>query len=152
MDKLFVFVILFASILLNSFGQVSLKYGMNAYGSVDSDDLKSSFEQVSGKDLSSFFFQWIFEDDVPEVNCRIDLTQPSQNFYQYSIEFNQMQNSTRPFFLPIELKFLSLYRDTVLSFRLINKNQIFNISLPFIAERVEFDPNQKLLLIEEVIF
>ena len=40
MDKWLVFLIVSFSILLNAFGQVSLKYGMNAYGSVDFSDLK----------------------------------------------------------------------------------------------------------------
>lgn len=43
MDKLFVLGVVFISILLNAFGQVSLKYGMNLYGSVDFTDLKKVF-------------------------------------------------------------------------------------------------------------
>jgi uncharacterized membrane protein len=43
MDKLFVLAVLSASILLNACGQVSLKYGMNLYGSVDFTDLRKVF-------------------------------------------------------------------------------------------------------------
>ncbi|MBR9678778.1 MAG: multidrug resistance protein [Nanoarchaeota archaeon] len=43
MDKWLIFLIVSFSILLNAFGQVSLKYGMNAFGGVDFTDLRKVF-------------------------------------------------------------------------------------------------------------
>lgn len=43
MDKALVLLIVSFSILLNAFGQVSLKYGMDLYGALDFSDLKRVF-------------------------------------------------------------------------------------------------------------
>ena len=43
MEKVTVILIICVSILLNAVGQVSLKFGMNAYGSVEFSDLKRLF-------------------------------------------------------------------------------------------------------------
>ncbi|MEO6130488.1 MAG: M1 family aminopeptidase [Saprospiraceae bacterium] len=56
------------------FASLRLYLQQNAYKSVEADDLRQAFEEVTGKDLTWFFDQWFFETGHPvlEVNQSYD--------------------------------------------------------------------------------
>ncbi len=123
-----------------------------AYRNISSDELREIFEQESNRDLSYFFTQWTKQPYTPILKCKVELQNTTQSYNQYSIEIKQIQKGTHPYILPIEMKFSSSRRDTVLVFEIHKKKQKFITYLPFQANSIELDPDQKLLIASELEF
>jgi len=123
-----------------------------AYQNISSRELRKIFEEASNRDLSYFFTQWIEQPYVPIIKCKVELQNATWNYNQYLIEMKQIQGGKHPFILPVELKFSSFQKDTVLVFEFHKKKQKFVIYLPFKVNNVELDPNQKLLISSELEF
>lgn len=132
----------------------SVRFCLNqfAYSTIDMKDLQQVFEKISGKDLSRFFREWILSDDVPTLDCRVELQEKSLGTNIYAVKIKQLQDSDFPFLLPLEMKFGSVAKDSIVKFELFKKNQSFEIHLPFLADQFVLDPSQKILMNSEVRF
>lgn len=98
---------------------------INAFNSVEIDDLRLAFEKISGKDLRWFFDQWYLSPGHPEIDYS-EIYDSSKNILR--LEFWQKQDNA--FILPMDIEFI--FEDTTITGSLIldEKNQIFEFSLP----------------------
>lgn len=114
---------------------------VNAFNSVEIDDLRLAFEKTSGKDLRWFFDQWFLSPGHPEIDYSHTYNS-SKNIL--SLEFWQKQEE--PFILPMDIAFI--FKDTTIRSSLIlhEKNQVFEFSLPDKPLAIIPDPSGVLLL------
>ncbi len=120
------------------------------YNSIDENELKSVFEDVSGQSLTHFFSQWIHEKNTPTLAWKVRSKESQSGTHGYIINVRQQQSSKHPYILPVEMKFESDRRDTTIVFEIFEKKQEFATYLPFVADRITVDPHKKLLMFSEM--
>ena len=113
-----------------------------AYGFAKTPDLKAMMEQVSGKNLDTFFMRWFVGEGYPIL--KINWQQQGNNVFVTILQ--TPSNSSVPFFeLAIPIKFRNNFRDTIITFRPAVLEQSFNFTLPFSADTALFDPEITVL-------
>ncbi|SFA87020.1 M1 family metallopeptidase [Algoriphagus aquimarinus] len=73
----------------------------HAFDNVEVNDLRIAFEKVSGEDLNWFFNQWFLDKGHPDINFKVDYSDPSNVL----ITVSQLQDlSTTPLYqFPLEV-------------------------------------------------
>lgn len=102
-------------------------------------DLKVVFEEVSGRELDVFFYQWVYEEGQPEL----DITWTRQNG-MIKIKIDQIQEITFEFWLEIEL----VNEDGSTSLEKISvkdRSTVHEINQTKNVENIALDPNSWLL-------
>ncbi len=95
------------------------------YKNASTEDFKSVCEEISGKNLTQFFEQWVFEGD-DQIDADIEWSIESQKLNTYTIKLNikQYQDRYKVFHFPLEIQF-------------VDKNERFTNALFYINEREE---------------
>ena len=117
-------------------------YSAYAGKNADTDDLRKIFEQVSGKDLKTFFQQWLYMPGVPglEVMWWLDGKTKKMN-----ISVNQLQkNAVFKFPLEIVLQSSSGSSRTE-KLNITKQKETFIFSANEKPQRITLDPNTSLL-------
>jgi aminopeptidase N len=106
-------------------------------------DLKRNLEQVSGKDLSSFFQKWIYGEGYP--NYHGIWTQNANNWVK--LQMNQTTSDTSVSFydMPVQLQFKNSNRDTIITVNNQQNGETFWINPGFAADTMLIDPNYWIL-------
>lgn len=119
------------------------------YGFAITNDIKKSWEDVSGIDLTEFFEDWFYGEGYPiydivwfqeKDDVSVILTQTTSH---HSVSF---------FDIPIPIKFSGSNRDSTLIFDPSSNFESFNFALPFEIESVEFDPDLWVLAKSNIRF
>ncbi len=85
------------------FASLRLYLQQNAYKSVEADNLRQAFEEVTGMDLKWFFDQWYFDKGHPVLNVTTNYDATSK---KVTVDFSQSQNEIGfrdVFRLPVEV-------------------------------------------------
>lgn len=108
-----------------------------------SDDFRRVMERVSGRNLSRFFRQWLREPGVPVLDGAW-----TWNVGTRRLQVNVLQKQARPYDLKLEIAVYFRNGDPprIESVRLDETTERFTIPLPSAPERVELDPNTRLLM------
>ena len=113
-----------------------------AFGNASIDDFKTSIETTSGKNLTSFFNQWIYGEGYPIYSA------------SYFSDFNNLYlrvehavaSSTPTFITPLEISCQSvLGGDTTIRINVSSNNDTYKIPLGRLVNGLEIDPNNWLL-------
>jgi aminopeptidase N len=136
--------------LRNLIGDHDFKKGIQSYynrymnSTATTSDYRFEMEQASGKNLKSFFEQWLYQGGNPELRgtWRYDKKKKS-----VIVNLRQVQNQKYQFKVPLEI---GVYKgDQVLPevkiFRLNQRQEEFTISVDEQPKKVVLDPNTKLL-------
>jgi aminopeptidase N len=75
-------------------------YKEYANSNADTRDLQKVFEQVSGKDLSVFFDQWLYRPGIPNLGITWGYNEKTKKTW---IEVKQLQENDFAFTLPVKL-------------------------------------------------
>ena len=116
-------------------------YSQNLFRTAGFDELQVAFEQVSGKDLSNFFKQWLERVGAPELE--LGELQVNSLDSGYRIEGQIIQSQSGPVFaldVPVHVYMqekTEVKRETIL---MHNKAQTFSIDLPRKPVRIDIDP------------
>jgi aminopeptidase N len=106
------------------------------------DDLRKSFEKVSGKDLKHFFLQWLYSVGHPILNIewKYDTIKKLVN-----ISMVQLQETL--FVFPMEIKLTSLTKDSNTTKTLLIREKRSSIQIPVTSKPVGLliDPGVNLL-------
>ena len=120
----------------------------HAYSSVETDDLRQAFEEVTGKDLNWFFDQWFFEKGHPILEVSHYYNDESK---QVILEIDQTQDQlghAKKFRLPIEI---GLYdeegKSDIHKIWLEEETQTFTFDVKGKPTAVVFDPRDILLAV-----
>lgn len=113
------------------------------YGYSSTSDVKRTFEQASGRNLTSFFNDWVYGEGWPmyQVNWYVN-----NNGYT-NIKVNQRQShpSVSFFEMPVQLQFKNATRDTIITVDMQQNGQLFSVKLNFTPDTVLVDPKKWIL-------
>jgi aminopeptidase N len=117
------------------------------YKSASTEDFKNVCESVSGKDLTQFFDQWVFEGND---QIRLDIKWTIESFDEdksiVSINYQQTQERYKVFHFPLQLRFSDdkgNYEDAVIY--IDEREDEESVELSFIPQSAEADPDRWLL-------
>ncbi len=136
--------------ICNYIGEEAFHKGITAYyaryfnGNATTADLRMAFERASGKDLSQFFQQWLFQGG----NIKLEGSWSySSDDKEITIELEQVQPTAYTFNMPLEI---GISNGENASQRIetvpLDKRKI-KVSIPSetLPENIELDPDTKLL-------
>jgi len=131
-------------------GDANFQKGIRSYyasfynGNVTTDDFRIAMEKASGKDLKLFFKQWLYQPVNPEIYAS---WQYNASLKKLTIELAQKQMGDIVFNVPVEI---GVYRKgsstpTILKVNLSAKQQTHTFAVAGAPDKLEFDPQNKLL-------
>lgn len=107
------------------------------------DDLKRNLEAASGRDLTSFFQKWFYQQGYPVYS--VNWTQDSSNFILLKINQATSHPSVLFFDMPVPVQFKNNNRDTIIVFNHTKNGQTFLVNPGFKADTAIFDPKLWIL-------
>jgi aminopeptidase N len=110
-----------------------------ANGSAETDDLRKVFELETGKSLQQFFDQWVFREGHPVLKAEFSA---DAKVAKFKIEQTQ---AGEPFDFIIEIKLAFEKGEKVHSFRISEKESLFQIPIERQVEWFSIDPQFKIL-------
>ncbi|MFA4922638.1 MAG: M1 family aminopeptidase, partial [Ignavibacteriaceae bacterium] len=82
-------------------------FNLYKFNNASTDDFKKVCEEVSKKDLTKFFAQWIYKgDNVPVINYRWKIKQDEDSTTYLVLNLQQVQKGETAYHFPVEVKFL----------------------------------------------
>lgn len=114
-----------------------------AYGNATTDDFKKVMENVSGKNLERFFYQWYEKQGYPSY--QINWSNLADNFVRIQINQTSSHPSVSFFETELDLKFVSGSREKIITVDSKFNGQIFLQDIGFIPDTVIVDPGAWLL-------
>jgi aminopeptidase N len=116
-----------------------------SYSNVETNDLKTVFEDVSKRDLDWFFEQWVYRIGHPEVSVTNTFDQRTGNL---TIEFTQApvnsENSADLYTLPLEIYVSTSQKAFNRKIILKKRVESFVIPTKIRPQKIEFDRNYKI--------
>lgn len=119
-----------------------------AYQTAKTPDFKNHLENVSNKDLDTFFQQWVYGQGYPVFDIRWH-----QGASSLTIQINQepSHSSVDFFHTKAPLKIMGDNKDTTVVLNHSQDQQMYDdIKLPFEADSIAFDPQNWLLARHEI--
>ena len=115
------------------------------YKNASTDDFKNVAEKVSGKNLSKFFEQWVYEGEgIPDLE--IEYIKGEDSRKNFGIKISQKQNKYSVFYFPLEVRFSfprKPFADSL--FYISSRDTLINVTVPAQPSAVEIDRKNKLL-------
>lgn len=136
--------------LRNLMGDLNFKKGIQSYykkyfnSNATTDDFKHEMERASGKELTYFFRQWLYQPVIPSIEVEWNY---DAKMKKLSVDIEQMQSGNIVFKAPIELAYYKKgQKDPVmLKFQLTDRNQHKVFKVDGVMDHLEFDPRNKFL-------
>ncbi len=119
--------------------------GRQSYRSVQTDDLRDTFEAESGMDLDYFFDEWIYGEYYPTYKYGWNSVFNGQD-YTTTLNIEQLYISTRPLFtMPIRVLFRFAQRDSVLTVWNNQVSQTYKFTFASQPVSITLDPDDYIL-------
>ena len=115
----------------------------HAYSFATTPDLRAHMEAVSGKNLHTFFNQWIYGKGFPSYT--INWQQDFSNRVTLKIHQTQSDPSVSYFEMLLPIRFKNATLDTTLIISNTANDQTYELNLPFAADSLQFDPDTWLI-------
>jgi aminopeptidase N len=131
-------------------GEMNFKKGIRAYyekyynANASTDDFRKEMEKVSGKNLETFFKQWLYQPVNPVIQGTWEYNTKTKKM---TIELEQAQAGDIVFDLPFEIGYYKAGSATpvILKMKLDKKRVVQSFSVEGSPEKVEMDPRGVLL-------
>ena len=122
-------------------------FEMYKYKSASTDDFKNICEEVSGKNLTRFFDQWVYTgDDQIKLNINWKIESEQNNVITIRLDFSQLQEKYKEYHFPVELQFAdNNNRKESVRFYIDKTETTFYQKLKFIPQSIIADPDNWLL-------
>jgi aminopeptidase N len=120
--------------------------GPYRFGTVTTDQFREALELYLGKDLSSFFEQWVYGEGHPEWTIRYAV-QPSGNNYRTWMRLSQEPTNPSVSFFDqtLQIRLAGDSADTVITVKPEMNHHELEILLPFRPGIPEIDPESNLI-------
>ena len=136
--------------ICNYIGEEAFQKGIRDYyqryynGNTVTSDLRMALERASGKDLSQFFRQWLFQGGNIELKGTWSYNTEEKLIH---IELNQLQPEKYTFNMPIEIGIVTegMTSQRIETIALDKRSIKLSIASGAIPKNIELDPNTKLL-------
>jgi len=114
------------------------------YSSVLTQNFKNIMEEVSGKNLASFFETWIYSEGHPkyELTARGTFIQELPKPFKVDLQLNQQHSLGSDIFyaIPIQVQIIGSGKDTVVTLYPDSPNFQYETTIDFNPEYVRLDP------------
>ncbi len=121
----------------------------HAYSTASTDDFRRTMESVSGKPLSKFFDQWVYGEGHPVLNINYRPAVGAPGALRLDIRHVGSHGSVPMFEFPMDVRFSSADRDTVITVHVTKGDESFLIEPSFVWTEIELDPYVNLLFRKE---
>ncbi|MDB5284062.1 MAG: Peptidase rane alanine aminopeptidase, partial [Bacteroidota bacterium] len=111
----------------------------NAYSFANTTSLRQHLEAASGKDLSGFFYNWVYGKGYPSY--QIAWTQDFGNHVSLTMSQTQSDPSVSFYDMPVAVQFKNATSDTTIVLNHTFSGQSFSFDIPFVADTLIFDPD-----------
>ncbi|MEO6917038.1 MAG: M1 family metallopeptidase [Chitinophagaceae bacterium] len=140
----------FLNMLCNYIGEESFQKGIRDYyrrffnGNAVTADLRMAFERSSGKDLTAFFNQWLYQGGNPKLKGSWRYNAKDKTI---EVELQQLQPEKYNFDMPLEIGIQSTgkNREQIKVVSLNKRKMMISIPSPTAPTSVRLDPDTKLL-------
>ncbi len=119
------------------------------YGNASTEDFKKLCENVSGKNLTHFFKQWIYEGEGI-IFCDYDWTSKYvDSGYQVNLNIEQTQGGFELYKFPVDIKiFYENGEEPIIVTKYVyNKKESFSLDITSKPKKIVIDPDKWLLAI-----
>ncbi len=113
------------------------------YNYAKTTDLKRHFENISGKNLTEFFNDWVYGQGHPTY--QLQWATAGNKWVQLTLNQTTSDTSVKFFEMPVPIRLKNKIYDTTLIIDHIKNNQISFHELGFIPDSVFIDPKMKLI-------
>ncbi|HKC36091.1 MAG TPA: M1 family aminopeptidase, partial [Chitinophagaceae bacterium] len=136
--------------LRNLVGESNFKKGIQSYyakfynANATTDDFRSEMEKASGKDLKTFFKQWLYQPINPVINGTWEYITSAKKI---TIRLEQTQSGEMLFNIPVEIGYFKEGSTTpsIIKINLTKKQQVQSFSVTGTPAKLEIDPRNILL-------
>ena len=113
------------------------------HGFAFTDDFRHHMEATSGRDLTSFFEEWIYGQGFPTYTINVGQSPD----FSTSVTIHQIQShpSVSFFELPVPIQFFGGGIDTIIVFNNTFSGEVFTTNPGFAIDSMKFDPDMMLL-------
>ncbi len=111
----------------------------HAFAFATTADLRAHMEAASGRNLNTFFNQWIYGKGFPSYT--INWQQDFSNRVTLKIHQTQSDPSVSFYEMPLPFRFTSATGDTTIILQNNFNDQSYDFTLPFTADTLQFDPD-----------
>jgi aminopeptidase N len=115
----------------------------HAYAFATTADLKAHMETASGKNLNTFFNQWIYGKGYPSYT--INWQQDFSNRVTLKIHQETSDPSVSFYQMPLPIRFVNANNDTTIILNTTQNDQEFAFNFPFAIDTLQFDPEQWII-------
>lgn len=121
-----------------------------SYAYACSEDFITHIETASGKNLTSFFNEWLYGEGYPiyTVQC---LFSPVSTNMQICINQSQSNSSVSFFEMPVPIQFKDATHDTIVVFDNTYAGQLYTLDLGFRPDTVIFDPDAWIISAQDTV-
>jgi aminopeptidase N len=138
--------------LRNLVGDANFQKGIQLYyakyfnANATTDQFRDEMERASGKNLETFFKQWLYQPINPIINASWSFDAKQRKLI---LKLEQVQNSDMLFDLPVEINYYTKGNASpkTIKVQLNKKEQLFSFPSNSAPEKIVLDPNNKLLSI-----
>jgi hypothetical protein len=125
---------------------------VHAYSTATTDDLQAVLEDEYGESLQWFFDQWVYGEGYPNYQFEYAiLAQRDSSRIKLDLSDQPSHHSVSHFTMPVPVQFAyqntdgEVLRDTTIRLWHTEQTQEWTLNLPFIPNKVHFDPKGDLL-------
>lgn len=135
-------------------GDSALVRGLRAYqtgplakSTATTENLRKYLEVASGKDLRTFFEEWIYGQGFPLYSISDLMIAKSGLAFHTSFTITQQPSVQEAafFHIPVEVRLAGAGRDTTVIIEQTTPTQTFTFDLPFPPDTLDFDPHNWIL-------
>lgn len=113
------------------------------YGFAVTADFERNMEQVSGRDLKTFFSKWIYGEGYPDY--QLSWSMNANQWIRFSLTQTTSHPSVNFYEMPVPIRFVSAARDTTIVVDHRFSGQVFTYRLGFVPDTVMIDPDRWIL-------
>ncbi|HOP07193.1 MAG TPA: M1 family metallopeptidase [candidate division Zixibacteria bacterium] len=117
------------------------------YGSAKTEDFQEIFEQVSGRDLSDFFSEWIYGTYRPDYEfAYLQEASDQGGIDLYLLVLQTQTTSPQVFDMPVDFFFdFQSVPDDTLTFEVNDRREMFKLNFPSYVNNIFLDPSNWIM-------
>lgn len=112
---------------------------------VETVDLIEAIQEATGKNMRSFFDQWVFKAGHPEYKVRTWWDPKARKAFLRVVQSHSVNGETSLFAMPVTLAFHTVKGEQRFTETVDKKEHLFSYPLPSAPEDVLFDPDHVIL-------
>lgn len=113
------------------------------YNYTSTADVKRVFENVSGRNLTAFFNQWVYGQGWPTY--KLQWYTNANGYINIRINQSQSHSSVSFFEMPVRVQFKNATQDSTITLNIQQQGQLFATRLNFVPDTVLIDPKMWIL-------